>query len=467
MAKNIATRPAKTAKEEALIGTHHGYTISLRSADPMGYSRSAGKQYTIEGPKNEALIQHLRSAGARWDGVEKVWTIAKSSSSKLTKIVEQLPEILAGQAAAVSKDLEAVQDLLRPISGYGVNDRRWHGLVAVEMSKSGSGLTIYAAVGPRTAKLFLEIGCKPEPDRFKHKKFWLPLSKHRALRDLIERLPSILDAWAEEKRQQIAAVVGTHGAYTVKHLTVNELAVKGPNVGRFIAAMKELSANWNAPNEHWLVQASRAVELLAVMTQVEGWHAEALEVDRKAKERKAAETAAKAAARKAEDDLVGRIYITERNVWKGFQLPNELWRNGDLYRLEAQTYAGAEYGDDGDWMVSGSYLPASETEQADREAEIAAYEATEAAVKAAKAEVTEIAKAIAVDKIKWLPSNRVRIFSSPDAAPFCSIYLTDPGMAAVSFEFSDYSTEHTGPITEEQAARIKEIADIIAQGDRK
>ncbi|MBK8912939.1 MAG: hypothetical protein IPM61_16695 [Chlorobi bacterium] len=117
MAKNIATRPAKTAKEAALTAP------SAERPPPPPLASST--------PPPNGLIQHLRSAGR---GVESL----DYASAKLTKIVEQLPEILAGQAAAVSKDLEAVQDLLRPISGYGVNDRRWHGLVAVEMSKSGS-----------------------------------------------------------------------------------------------------------------------------------------------------------------------------------------------------------------------------------------------------------------------------------------------------------------------------------------
>lgn len=47
MAKNIATRPTKESKIESLLGTHHGYTISLRSADPIGNQRSAGKQFAI------------------------------------------------------------------------------------------------------------------------------------------------------------------------------------------------------------------------------------------------------------------------------------------------------------------------------------------------------------------------------------------------------------------------------------
>lgn len=463
MAKNISTRPSKEAKIESLIGTHHGYTISLRSADPFGYQRSAGQQFTIEGPKNENLIQHLRNAGARWDGHEKVWTIAKSKSAKLAKLIEQLPEILAGQIATVNKDLEAVQDLLRPLAGYKVNDRRWYGLIAVEISKTGSGLTIYADIGPRTAGLFLEIGCKQDRDEQDHKKFWLPFSKHEALRDLLERLPSILDAWAKERREQVAAVVGTYGAYTVTQ-GAQGLVVKGPFTDLFRGAMNALRGYWDRTNQHWVLKADQASSLRTVMPQIQKWHAEDVAAKQKVQDEKETARMAKVAAKEAEDQQLGRIYITERNVWKEFELPRHTWRNGQLYTFEAQTYAGPEYGDDGDWMVSGSYLPASQEEQAKVESEMMEYEADLKAVKAAKAEIAEIAKAIAVDKIKRLPSNHIKIFSSPDATPFCRIYLTGPGTAAVSFQASDYSMEYTGSITEEQVARIKELAVIIAQG---
>lgn len=466
MAKNIATRPTKESKIESLLGTHHGYTISLRSADPIGNQRSAGKQFAIEGPKNEALIQHLRNAGARWDGAEKVWAIAKSKSAKLSKIIEQLPEILAGRVAVVSKEIEAVEYLLRPLAGYEVNDQRWHGRIAVEISANGSGLTILADIGPRTAEKFLEIGCKQDKDQSGHKRFWLPFSKHGALNDLIEELPSIWEVWAEEKRKRMAAVVGTYGAYTVTQ-GAQGLVVKGPFTDLFRGAMNALRGYWDRTNQHWVLNGDQASGLRAVMPQIQKWHAEDVAAKQKVQAKKEAARMAKVAAKEAEDQQLGRIYITERNVWESFELPRHTYRNGRLYKLEAQTYAGPEYGDDGDWMVSGSYLPASEEEQAKVEAEIMEYEAEMMSVKAAKAEIAEIARGIAVENIRWLPSNCVKIFSSPDAMPFCSIYLTDPGMAATSFQFSDYSTEHTGPITEDQVERIKELAGIIAQGNKK
>lgn len=466
MAKNLSSRPSKEAKEEALLGTHHGYTISLREAEPYSYNqKSVGQQYVIEGPKNEELIKHLKSAGARWDGYAKAWTIAKSKASKLAKVIEQLPEILAGQVQMMNKDIAAVQDLLRPLTGYKVEDKRWYNRIAVELSTNGTGLTIYADIGPRTVEKFVGIGCKQEKDQYQHKTFWLPLSKHQALRDLIERLPSIWTAWSEETRQQIAAVVGIYGAYSVNR-GGQGLLVKGPYTEPFKDAMNSLRGYWDRGNQHWIIETAYATQLLFIMGKVEQWRSESAECHRVAEEQKESARKAVAAEREAEDQRVGRIYISERNVERGFQLPREIWREGKLYIFEKQTYAGKEY-DDGDWMVSGTYLVATEEEQAKRDEEIRQRQQTRHNLKAAKSEIKEIASQVAQEQITtWPASPKTRLFDSSDRDPFCSIYLIDEieGSAIVSFSFSDYSNDYTGAITEEQILRVKELASIIAKG---
>lgn len=466
MAKNLSPRPSKAAKEEALLGTHHGYTISLREAEPYDYrQKSVGQQYVIEGPKNEELIKHLRDAGARWDGYAKAWTIAKSKASKLIKIVDQLPEIIAGQAQLTNNAIDAVQDLLRPLTGYKVNDQRWHKRIAVEMSSNGTGLTIYVEAGPRTVEKFIAIGCKQDKDQYGHKKFWLPLTKHHALRNLIEQLPSIWAAWAEETRQQIAAVVGTYGLYSVLHNNQG-LLVKGPYTEQFKSAMNSLRGYWDYPNAQWIIETSYAPRLLAIMQKVEGWYAEEVERKRSIEERKEAARKVTAAEREAEDQRVGRIYVSERNVERGYQLPREEWREGKLYIFEKTTYSGKEYGDDGDWMVAGTYLQASPEVQAQREEEIRQRQQARLNLQKATSEIKDIAKGIAQESITRWPDSTTQLFQSPNRDPFCSIYLIDQieGTALVSFSFSDYSNEYVGSITDEQINRVKELATIIAKG---
>lgn len=468
MAKALTSRPSKEAKLESLLGVHTDYTISLRYAEPQGsYRKSAGEQYVIEGPKNEALIQHLRTAGARWDSDAKAWTIAKSKGAKLLKIVEQLPEIIAGQIAVASKGIDAVQDLLRPLSGFMSDDKRWYKRIAVELSSNGAGLKIYADVGSRTAGEFVSIGCKPEPDQYKHKTFWLPLSKHEALRDLIERLPSIWEAWAEETRQQIAAVVGTYGAYTVIR-GQQGLLVKGPYSEQYKAAMNALRGYWDRGNSYWIIETSSATRLLTIMRQVGQWHAEDIERKRAAEEQRGSARKVAAAEREAEDSQVGRIYHTERNVERGYALSDEMWRDGTLYRLERVTYAGLEY-EDGDWMVSGSYLPVSAEEQAEREEEIRQRQQARIAVEQAKNGMIEIAKQVATEPLKEWPATVKPLFTSTRTSPFCSIHLVDgvEGAAVVSYFFSDYDDSYSGSITDEQIAQVNELATIIENGGMK
>lgn len=474
MAKNISTRPSKAAKEEALLGTHHGYTISLRDAEPVSYrQKSVGQQYVVVGPKNEELIRHLKNAGARWDSFDKVWTIAKSKASKLIKIVEQLPEILAGQAQLTNSAIDAVQDLLRPLAGFKSNDQRWHKKIAVELSSNGTGLTIYVEAGPRTAEKFRAIGCKQDKDEYGHKKFWLPLSKHEALRELIEELPGLWEAWIAEGQQKIASVVGTYGPYTVAQHGFG-LTVKGPKMDRLIAAMRELGGQWMHHwfSPAWLVDGSKATRLLSVMQQVEGWYAEEVARQQKAEEEAEVVRQAKIAKEEAEDQRVGRIYFDERNVDRGDRLPQEIYRDGRYYRLEKTIYAGPEYGSDGDWMLSGSYLPLSAEEQEQRQAAEQAKRKHWQTVESARRELSALAGELAQEQITRWPATIETLYSSQgrggnSGTPFVTLAIITmptadaPGTIAVSYHASDYDVDKVGSVTIEQVERIRELARII------
>lgn len=464
MAKNLSSRPSKEATVESLLGTHHGYTITLRSVD-NGY-RNAGQQYVIEGPKNEVLIALLKKAGARWDGYDKVWTIAKSSGSKLLKIVEQLPEILAGQVKITDANIDAAKELLRPINN------RWHNRIAVEMA-GYDGLRIHADVGQRTAEYFLEIGCKQGRSEEilgkKYSTFWLPITKHQALRDLIERLPNIWAEWAEVTRQQVEAVVGTYGAYSVRHGALG-LYVKGPYTEDFKAAMNGLKGLWYRDAQQWRIDTANAARLRAVMVQIQQRQAEDMECKAAAAKAAAAqqEAARKAAVaeQEAEDQRVGRITVTERNVEKGFLMEREYWSEGKLYLFEKVVYAGEEY-EYGDWMVSATYVRASDEVQEQREEEIRQRRQLRVAVELATSEMKDIAMQIAQWPIPdWPNVAKEVLFDNHGKAPFYSIYLVTPcrERAVISFDFSDYSNYSTGTITEVQIERIKELAAIIARG---
>ncbi|MDX1545597.1 MAG: hypothetical protein R3247_01335 [Rhodothermales bacterium] len=301
----------KLERRRAAAGTYeaggHTYRVS--------YDEGAD-HYLLAGPKNLALIdalkEHVPNRNRRWDPAAGAWVVAGSSQRRLQDVLSRLDEIVAAGEARRKREREAARQQREREAAAELAEKKRRYQAAREAAEavaeeaSGAYPGIHVSVGANYDRKGQE---------------YIALRVHFAKDDEANAIARAAGLWWD----------GTGYSRSIEHVDAGAVREVLP---RIQARLDEARAERQAALE---AEAAGAEERLE--------------------------------AKRREDEAAGRIYRTYRN-WFGGEVPRYVEHEGAVYRLETERYSAAEYGDDGDPVMSCTYLRVEETPEEANAAEI-------------------------------------------------------------------------------------------------